>query len=179
MTVWTEHPQILDPVVITYAVDVVDLNGNGLAPPFINAAYRATIHKYTSSDQVALDDRSARLPEDAFQWQAPDPRHQIAAPDSLRPGNGAEAECFRALPVRVAAVVKRLNGFPIVALTRVMIRLSRHVDAKIAAFDRLDPRRVCDAETLVTRFESVAGIDVRLDPSPVKMLSPTHERMFV
>jgi hypothetical protein len=61
MTVRAEHPKILDPVVIANIVDMVDLNREWFAPPFVNPAQRAPVCKYTSLDQVALDDRPVRL----------------------------------------------------------------------------------------------------------------------
>ncbi len=62
MAVRAEHPKILDPVVITDTVDVVDLDREWFAPPFVDSTQRATIHKYTSLDQAALDDGSGRFP---------------------------------------------------------------------------------------------------------------------
>jgi hypothetical protein len=43
VTVRAEHPKILDPVIISDAVDVIDLNGDGLTPPFVDATPAATI----------------------------------------------------------------------------------------------------------------------------------------
>jgi hypothetical protein len=60
VTVRTEHPKILNPMIVVNAVDVVDLDGQRAPPPFAQATPIATIYDYTSPKQVALD-RDPRL----------------------------------------------------------------------------------------------------------------------
>jgi hypothetical protein len=89
MTVRAEHPKILDPIIIPNTVDMVDLNRERLAPPFVNSAQRAPIDKYTSPDQAVLDDLSGGMPKDAFDRKSLHARHDLPAPYGLGPGRGA------------------------------------------------------------------------------------------
>ena len=99
MTVRAEHPEILNPVVVTDPVDVVDLNGEGFAPPFAYAAPVATIPEYTSLQQVALHGRPGARGEDFRQRPSPRAGPQLATPYGLRPGRRAKSEPLAAFPV--------------------------------------------------------------------------------
>jgi hypothetical protein len=171
VTVRAEHPKILDPVVIANTVDMVDLNREWFAPPFVDSAQRAAIHQYTSLDQAALDHLSLGLQQNALDREALYARSDLAAPNGLRPRGGAKAESFGARSVRMAFVVVALHGAPVVSLPRVGVWFARRVDADIAQADRLRPRGVRDTEPQPAPNESVPGVDIRLHRLPVKPLA--------
>jgi len=55
VAVRAEHTEIFDPMIVLEAIDVVDLYGQRMAPPFTEATQVATIRDYTSPKQMALD----------------------------------------------------------------------------------------------------------------------------
>jgi hypothetical protein len=61
MTIGTEEADVLEPVVLTYAIAVVKLHVEGLAVPFCEAAALASVLLQPSGDQALLEMTPVRL----------------------------------------------------------------------------------------------------------------------
>ncbi len=55
VTIRAEHPKIFQPMVIVNTVDVVDLDGEGLSPPFRQSTPIAPVLEETGGKQSPLD----------------------------------------------------------------------------------------------------------------------------
>jgi hypothetical protein len=54
MTIWAQHPEIFQAMVVLDPVAVVDLDGDGTTPPFFNPAFVATIFQDAGSQKAPL-----------------------------------------------------------------------------------------------------------------------------
>lgn len=161
VAVRAEHPEIFQPVVVPNAVSMIDLDGQGLPPPAVQAAFIADVPEYTSLDQAPFDGAPVAAPgQDLLDGPAPGTRPHAPPADRLGPGHQREAEPLAAVTDRVAGIVVLLHGRPIVAC--------RHRrGAKAPPPDRLVPSCQLESEALAARVPIVAGIVVCLHGSPI------------
>jgi hypothetical protein len=177
MTVWAEHPEVLEPVVVRDSVGVVKLDGERLPPPLGESTPIAPILDYTSREQALLDVRpTLGFFEDALDRFLPRPRLEVPPANSLSPRLGAEAKPAAALHIGVPLVIVRLHLGP--AILEVPRSRPRPVFVLRAADEttftsRPRERPSQDSKTRANRRLRSARIIDSLDLNPV-MLSSFH-----
>jgi hypothetical protein len=113
VTVWTEHPKILYPIVISDPIDVVDLNAEGLTPPVRYPTRATAISKYTSLEQIPLYGLSRSGCQDKLKGLPAGACAEVSAVNRLRPRGSGKSETPGALSVGVPFIIKLLDQGPI------------------------------------------------------------------
>lgn|SRR5581483_10706539 len=170
VTVRAQHAQVLQPVVVPHAVNVVQLNHERLPLPLGQSAYRTDVFEKAGSEEVLFDGAAVLgLSQDLHQRPAVTPSAERASANGLRPRGCGEAESSPAFAVRVPAIVVHLNGSPI-------DRRSLKRRAQTAKPDRLVPGADRKAELFDARVSSVSAIVEPLHLVPVvpSSLAPPH-----
>src|SRR5579884_2787757 len=97
MAVRAEHAQVLHAMIGPDAVDVVDLDGEGLAPPFTEPTLVAPVAEHPRRQQTTLyGTAKAAALQDFVQGLRKRPGDDCTAPDGLRPGERGEPELLLA-----------------------------------------------------------------------------------
>ena len=104
VTIRAEHPEIFHAVVVPDAVAVIELDGQGLAEPRIQAALLTDVLEYTSLDQASFDGQATAVNPNAAIHAAgrcprrttpePHPNRSVFSP-AQRTGVGATAMAHR------------------------------------------------------------------------------------
>jgi hypothetical protein len=173
VTVRTEHPEILEPIVVLDAVDVVELNAEVSSSPFCQSTVLAPIFKYTSPDQAVLDMGSRFRPSQHFgdrhaKWAG----RYFSSEASFPPAARVEAEFGTTLAVGVPFIVIPLDLGPIVLAPAVTVGC--HLRTQLAAADRLDPGGVREPEPVLTFYEAVPLVVEPLYLTPI--IDPSHSK---
>lgn len=156
-------------MVVSLAVDVVDVHRKWVAQPTTKSARGAFVLQESLTQETTPDcgSRSGGCQQEQ-ERAAVRASAKISSPRRFGPSLGAESEFGSALPVRMAFIVVRLHGCPIVAPPAIGKRAIR--GSEVAARDGLHPSRVAEAEILLTLHETVPRIVVRLNLGPIESL---------
>jgi hypothetical protein len=166
VAIGTEHPKVLQPVVVPDAVDVVDMDAERSASPFTKAAFLAAIFEQARLDKARLYVRTISPAHQQLFDRDNEvaARLDFAAEFGLVPGHRSKPEHYLSFAVRVRLVVG-LNFGPVITSTAVFEWMV--LCAQEPGRDRPDPSEMSHSEAPPTCKEAVALVVVTLDLGPV------------
>ena len=182
VAVRAQHAKVLDPMVVSDAVDVVDVHPNGRAVPFGQAARGTNLRKKPGGKQAEFDVASAASPGEQFiDWHRARTGLDFAPQARFVPRLCGKAEPLHAFAISVARVVITLDFGPVVDPPPVVAGgrpLSRpQAPHEFASSQSPHPRRVAEAEVSPALRKTMALIVEFLDRCPI--VHPPHAHIII